>query len=86
MLKKPIEIPIVEITTEESQRISQALELGLPAPEIHGEIVNAYFYTIDTLLPHPDNDNMIIVISGGQEFVTKASIQSIVDAIQTVNS
>jgi hypothetical protein len=81
MLKKPIEIPVLEMTKEEAESRHLAQELGLPIPEAEGEEIIAYFYTIDSLLPHPDKPEFTIIISAGQEFITKATVISIVEAI-----
>jgi hypothetical protein len=81
MLKKPIEITILEMTKEEAESRHLAQELGLPVPEVEGEEIIAYFYTIDCLLPHPDKPELTIIISSSQEFITKATVVSIIEAI-----
>ncbi len=47
MLNRPIVIKVLELTKEDVESKQQALDLGLPMPEVFGKETDAYFYSID---------------------------------------
>lgn len=82
MLNRPIVIKVLELTREDVEAKQQALDLGLPMPEVFGKETDAYFYSIDVLLAHPEAPDMTVIISKGEEFATYATIEDIVAAIK----